>query len=1396
MKHAPGALFALSLCLGSVQAINIADYSPAANNMFSSGFASDSPIRNADPLFQGAGFDWSAVGWLTDVPGGGRVSHVTLVSPLHTLSAWHNNVNVLGSEVRFVNKANEVIDIQLTGTSTQPFADLSVAPLVRAVTASEAVAPMRILDVSSENFAGFPTLMVGSDGPNVGSMVATTTMNTIYSTQMGVTYYNGSQGSFELWEPGDSGSPALIPHAGELTMAGTAWFASGAFSRVPTALGSDAPGVAINANMASSGYALKWLMYDNPADMANTASVWTGGGGTGDVSQSANWSVPSRVVNKPVIFDGAAAGGQTDLDVGSGFSVRGMLFRGANSDPSFVLGGNGTLGVGMTGIRNEAAEKQVFNVPIQLTGSQNWEAVGGDLEFNGPIDNGGYLLVVGGAKDTEISGVISGSGGLAKDDAGTLILNAVNTYTGTTFLHNGVMKLGAGGNLGTSALVFDAGNPATLDLNGRSQSLSNVMSATGGTGKILLGGGSLTVNVTTSGENRFLGFIEGSGSVVKSGTGLWTLGGENTYAGSTTLTGGILRLISEGALSENSNLAIQGAVLELGAGDLTRSLGVGAGEIQFLGAGGFSAFGGDSIVNLGGNGGTLTWGSGGFVPVGSSLLLSSVHADSTVEIRNGLNLAGSARSMIVENGSAMVDARISGSISNGSLTKSGNGNLELSGQNTYTGQTQVNGGALQISSAGALGVGNLSFNGGVLILTSEDFTRALGTGSGQVQFAGNGGFAASGAERTVNLGGDGATLTWGSGGFVGDTRTLLLSTAASNSTVVLVNGIDLNGAARTIQTNNGEAAVDARITGNIGNGSLIKTGAGTLELTGNNTYTGQTQINAGGLLITQEGALGNGNLSLNSGGVLVLGSGDFTRTLGTGNGQVQFAGSGGFAAYGATRVVNLGGAGGTVTWGSSGFVPLGNALYLGSDSSNATVVFSNDINLAGASRTFWVNDGSAAVDAVLSGGLSNGGLIKGGSGLLELNGTNTYAGETRIDGGVLRVSSAGALPNTSNLAFSQGGVLELGAGDFTRAIGTGAGQVRFVGSGGFSAFGANRTVNIGGNGSVVTWGAVNSISGRLVFSSTASDSTLNWQNSINLGTTASGIRTIEVHDGSAEVDARIHGTISTGGVGWGVEKIGGGTLEFAAATTYTGNTIVSDGTLIIGANGTLTSTREVVIQGGILDYRSNTALNRQVTLSGGEFSYNSAAAYSGNLYFESGTIGGSGNLGTTALTIGEERTISPGNSAGMLGTGNQIWESGGTYLWEIASLTGGAGSGWDLLSIQGNLNLLTDLEGFTIRVDSLGSLAGWDADLNQSWTIATVSGAIQGFQPDLFAIDASGFAADNPLSGGAFHLEQSGNSLNLVFTAVPEPSTAILVGVAAVCFGCRRKQQRLRRLQG
>jgi autotransporter-associated beta strand protein len=197
------------------------------------------------------------------------------------------------------------------------------------------------------------------------------------------------------------------------------------------------------------------------------------------------------------------------------------------------------------------------------------------------------------------------------------------------------------------------------------------------------------------------------------------------------------------------------------------------------------------------------------------------------------------------------------------LVKSGNGTQALGGTNAYSGNTTLNGGVLKLDSANAL-PGGIGATGGTSALlfssgirrdrpdaASGDFTRAiqgLTPGPDKVGWTngGQGGFAAFGGDRSVNFGGEAATVTWATG--QGVLANLILGHSTADSKVTVVNPIDLGGFARTVLVNDGSAAVDGEFSGVIsGGGELNKNGTGTLELTGNNTYGAATNVLAGTL---------------------------------------------------------------------------------------------------------------------------------------------------------------------------------------------------------------------------------------------------------------------------------------------------------------------------------------------------------------------------------------------------------------------------------------------------------------------------------------------------------------------------------------------------------------------
>ncbi|MBU3664632.1 MAG: hypothetical protein FGM15_01960 [Chthoniobacterales bacterium] len=260
---------------------------------------------------------------------------------------------------------------------------------------------------------------------------------------------------------------------------------------------------------------------------------------------------------------------------------------------------------------------------------------------------------------------------------------------------------------------------------------------------------------------------------------------------------------------------------------------------------------------------------------------------------------------------------------------------------------------------------------------------------------------------------------------------------------------------------------------------------------------------------------------------------------------------------------------------------------------------------------------------------------------------------------------------------------------------------------------------------------------------------------LNLGAgavTMNASRTVTVSNNELTVGGAISGS------GYGLTKAGAGTLNLTGASTYSGATAVNAGTLKV-----------------------NGSVDSSVTVNSG------------------GTLAGSGYVG--GLIVGSGGTISPGNSPGTLTATNAVWNAGGNYNWQIYNATGAAGSGWDLLTVTGTLDLSALSVGseFNINIWSLsqvtpdvdGEAINFNPAQNYSWTIATASGGITGYSgTSQFLINtnatkgAAGFA--NLLDGGNFSVVKSGSNLNLVFTsasaAVPEPgpwaAAALLAGGA------------------
>ncbi len=590
---------------------------------------------------------------------------------------------------------------------------------------------------------------------------------------------------------------------------------------------------------------------------------------------------------------------------------------------------------------------------------------------------------------------------LTKSGAGTLILAGTgSTYTGITTVNQGVLQidsLNKLGNNGSGGLLLNAGTVrfgAAFDLSQTRVLLGSPTSAT----VTASTGGTLDTNGFDVVLSESIGG-GGSGGLTKAGAGTLTLNAAADYRGDTTLAAGTLAFGVAGAVPSGTNLNFTGGTLDTGAFDAAFGGVTLAGNGTLNGVGSRTITG--DVVNQGGNRILTFTGNGTTTFDGNVIVLTESTTARTL-------------TFAVNAGSVVVNSVLSNGASTGSaFTKTGAGTLELTSTSSYTGTTTIGsstleGGTVLLTGAGKLGTGNLTLVTGVLDIQSVNQNVATLTMGG----------GAAGSSATIEIGA-GLTLT----------ATAITYSATNNNQTAVIGGdgtLNLGTNGITVTVNN-STLVDVDMSWEmdtvIGSGLFTKAGAGTLDIRGvtNYNFTGSYQINAGAIL----GLDGlNNNIVLNGG--VYEGSGTFTRSLGTGNDQVQWVGTGGggFSAAGGDLTVTLSLAPDPLVWGVTPFfVADGAPLIFGSATADSVVDFTHNIDLNGAARTVNVvnNTLSTGDKARLSGVLSNGGLTKTGNGILELAGANTFTGGIIING-------SGGTVQFSNAANLNGNAISLQAG--------------------------------------------------------------------------------------------------------------------------------------------------------------------------------------------------------------------------------------------------------------------------------------------------------------------------------------------------------------------------------
>jgi fibronectin-binding autotransporter adhesin len=634
---------------------------------------------------------------------------------------------------------------------------------------------------------------------------------------------------------------------------------------------------------------------------------------------------------------------------------------------------------------------------------------------------------------------------------------------------------------------------------------------------------------------------------------------------------------------------------------------------------------------------------------------------------------------------------------------------------------------------GAAGFGaGVGSTGGVVVASTPGGCSGVGIDSGSAPACGTGSGGAISQASGTSGGGGGSG--YGGAIFVNNGGTLLLSGnatfggndafgGASSNGGVAGNGVGTDlfmmagssvliapGAGNVITFNgtiadNSTASISSPIP--VGSGGGLTTGAGLTIFNGANTYSGQTVITAGALqAIDGVGLPTHSNLNFAgadqfTGGVFQS-SGTFIRAVGTAPNDVQWTGSGGFAAIGGGLTVSLGapvpgsasapgGTGQPLTWGADNFVSFGNSLIFGSANSTDRVTFTNDIAINGETASFLVaNNGNAHSDAALTGVLSGPGNVSigggGYNGTLNLAGVNTYTGSTTINSGTLALIGTGSIATSASITangvfdisqttagalittLSGTDVVGLGAQTLNITAGSttfggviadggigGGTQGNFTVSGGTQTLtGANTftgatsvaggaTLALSGAGSLATSSGVVD-NGTFDISQTTTGASIKTLSGTNTGVVGLGAQTLNITAGSTTFG----GVIADGGIGGGTQgnfTVSGGTQTLTGTNTFTGATsVAANAMLALSGTGSI-ATSSGVADNGTFDISQTTTGVSIKTLSG----------------TNTGVVGLGGNAQTLNITAGSTTfggVIADGGIGG--GTQGNFTVSGGT----------------------------------------------------------------------------------------------------------------------------------------
>ncbi|WP_052949531.1 autotransporter-associated beta strand repeat-containing protein [Dyella japonica] len=953
----------------------------------------------------------------------------------------------------------------------------------------------------------------------------------------------------------------------------------------------------------------------------------------------------------------------------------------------------------------------------------------------------GSLTLNAASGSTSYAGSIGGTGSLTKLGAGTQTLTGANTYTGATTIGGGTLALdysvaGApASNIvsSSSTLNLDGG---TLSIKGKTAASAqtfNGLNITGGNNRISATAGAGGLGISLGAINRSSGLVD---FAFNTGTTISTTHADGALGGWATVNSSDYAQVTGGVITAFTNYADKDNAATWLSGDIVSDEG-GAANTPYTGTvNGNVALGGMKVAAAAAS--TVNVGAGNTLSVDGSIIVSPTAGTANQTIQGGSVTGGAAGSPLGVLQNAAGTFTISSTVvDNGGATSFavnglGTGTVSLTGANTYTGSTTVSGTTLAFNSvanggaASAIGAStndpsNLVLENGTLhytgatASTDRGFTLVDGGPSRTIQVDGTTNLTFSGMVTSpddagfTKTGAGTLTLSNAANDFIGPVTVSngLLATgtlanggvasgigAGSNASSSLVlqtgGGLEYTGATTstdrgfTLAGGQGHVSVDSAATtltdsgAVVGAGALNKDGAGTLVLSGANTYTGGTNVNAGILRAGSASAFGTGVMTVAAGA-----------TLDTATFPISVGG--------------LNGAGNITMSAGGGLTINGNGTWTGAISGPGGVtVVGHTETMTGCGNSYTgattISSGQIITDCLANGGQASGiGASSNAPSNLNIAGTLTYTGTSvNIDRGInltgnaaLNVSNAGTTLGISGSIINNGQIQKQGAGTLvlsgtnSNIVGT---YVRggILRAGSTNAFGSGYLVTDNVAGLSIDLNGFNTQASYLAGGGTTG------------GNISLGSGTLTVTNGSSAAVATYLGAISGTGsflkTGANIEYLSGGASTYTGTTTLgtlkpDGSTLLAGGTLQVNvlADGGMASSigassnaaSNLVLNNGTLQYLgAGNTTDRLFTL--GPSSALDASGTGALQFTNTGAVAFSG-AANSAQTVTLTGTSTANNSVALQitnnGTGNTSVNKTGTGTWILrnaASTYGGA----------------------------------------------------------------------------------------------------------------------------